>query len=401
MTVGRDRAGTATMAPSMHAKTSLSAGEIREIKNRITRGHPLEMIPYFRRFPCSIRRDLLYTFIWNCLFALFFAVVTVVANGRLPSLKWLAYNFVFANCIGYSLHLIFILTGNSIEPWIRDRGFVVAAAFYTGVSTLGVVIGITIAQLALGISVVPTLTSPGWLASVASISLVISVVLTVIFYFRERSALAEANLERERLRIANVEKEAMFANLKALQAQIEPHFLFNTLANVVGLVDADPAKAKRMLESFIRFLRASLAATREERTTLGDDFALVASFLEVIQVRMGDRLAVRLEIAEALRAVELPPLLLQPIVENAVRHGLEPTVEGGSITLRAFERDGHAVVEVADTGVGFGDATSGGIGLANVRDRLKLQYGDDARLSIRDNTPMGTVVAIELPGAAK
>jgi sensor histidine kinase YesM len=189
----------------------------------------------------------------------------------------------------------------------------------------------------------------------------------------------------------------MFANLKALQAQIEPHFLFNTLANVVGLVDADPATAKRMLESFIRFLRASLAATREERTTLGDDFALVASFLEVIQVRMGERLAVRLEIPEALRSFELPPLLLQPIVENAVLHGLEPKVEGGTITLTAFERDGRVVVEVADTGVGFRETTSGGIGLANVRERLKLRYGDDAKLAIRDNPPMGTLVSIELP----
>jgi sensor histidine kinase YesM len=98
-----------------------------------------------------------------------------------------------------------------------------------------------------------------------------------------------------------------------------------------------------------------------------------------------------------LRSFELPPLLLQPIVENAVLHGLEPKVEGGTITLTAFERDGRVVVEVADTGVGFRETTSGGIGLANVRERLKLQYGDDAKLAIRDNPPMGTLVSIELP----
>jgi sensor histidine kinase YesM len=385
------------MGPNMNTNAGLSPREERAIRDRVLRGHPLEMFPYFRRFPCSLPRDLLYTFIWNGLFALFFAATATVVNGKLPSLKWFGYNFVFANCIGYTLHLIFHITSRSIEPWIHSKGVVVAAAFYTGVSTLGVVIGVTLAQLALGINIVPTLTSPGWLASVAAISLVISIVLTIIFFFRERSALAEAQLERERLRMANIEREAMFANLKALQAQIEPHFLFNTLANVVGLVDADPAKAKRMLESFIRFLRASLAATREERTTLGADFALIASFLEVIQVRMGERLSVKLEIPEALRSLELPPLLLQPIVENAVRHGLEPKVEGGTITLRAFERGGRVVVEVADTGVGFGATTSSGIGLANVRERLKLQYGDDAKLAIRDNPPMGTLVSIELP----
>jgi sensor histidine kinase YesM len=385
------------MAPDMKISTALSAREERDIKDRVMGAHPLELFPYFRRFPRSVPRDLAYTFIWNGLFAFFFAAIATVANSRVPGLKWLGYNLVFANFIGYTLHLVFHFTHKTIEPWIHTKGLVASALFYTGICTGGVVVGITLAQLTLGISIVPTLTSPGWLVSVASISLVISVILTIIFFFRERSALAEAALERERLRIANIEREAMFANLKALQAQIEPHFLFNTLANVVGLVDADPATAKRMLESFIRFLRASLAATREERTTLGDDFALVASFLEVIQVRMGERLAVRLEIPEALRSFELPPLLMQPIVENAVLHGLEPKVEGGTITLTAFERDGRVVVEVADTGVGFRETTSGGIGLANVRERLKLRYGDDAKLAIRDNPPMGTLVSIELP----
>jgi sensor histidine kinase YesM len=387
------------MATTMQTKTTLSACDEREIKERVMGAHPLELFPFFRRFPRSIPRDILYTFIWNCLFSCVFIAIAIVANERLPSLKWIGYNVVFANCIGYTIHLIFHGTSKTIEPRVRTRGFAVIALFYAGVTTIGVVVGITLGQLLLGISVVPTLASAGWIISVASTSLVISVILTIIFALRERSAQAEAHLERERLRIANIEREAMFANLKALQAQIEPHFLFNTLANVVGLVDADPAKAKHMLESFIRFLRSSLAATRRERTTLGDDFALIADFLEVIKVRMGERLAVRMEIPDRLRSVELPPLLLQPVVENAIRHGLEPKVEGGTITLRAFERGAMVVIEVADTGVGFNATTSSGIGLSNVRDRLRLQYGDDSKLSIRDNPPMGTLVSIELPGA--
>jgi signal transduction histidine kinase len=384
----------------MPTSTNTDACDEREIKDRMANAHPLELIPFFRRFPRSLPRDLLYTFIWNALFACFFAAVATVANGRLPSAKWMGYNLVFANCIGYTLHLIFHFTARTIEPWVRSKGMVVAGAFYAGASTVGVVIGVAIAQLALGIGLVPTLTSPGWLASVAAISIVISIVLTVVFTFRERGALAEARLERERLRVARIESEAMRANLKALQAQIEPHFLFNTLANVASLVDADPARARRMLESFIRFLRSSLAATRAEHTTLGEDFALIASFLEVIQERMGERLVVSVAVPDELRAFALPPLLLQPIVENAVRHGLEPKVEGGTIKLSARAQPGRVVIEVADTGVGFRETTSGGLGLANIRERLKLTYGDDAKLSIRDNSPVGTLVAIELPRAA-
>jgi len=229
---------------------------------------------------------------------------------------------------------------------------------------------------------------------------VISVVIAIVYFWREKSALAEAALEREQRRAADVGREAMAANLRALQAQIEPHFLFNTLANVTSLIDADPVRARHMLETFIRFLRASLAATRRSTTTLADEFALIADFLEVLKVRMGGRLEVAVDLPDALSAVEIPPMLIQPVVENAIRHGLEPQVEGGRIELHA-RRDGDRLfLEVADTGAGFGDGTSAGVGLANIRERLRLAYGDAARLAIRANSPRGTIVSIELPVAA-
>src|SRR6187402_1218133 len=143
-----------------------------------------------------------------------------------------------------------------------------------------------------------------------------------------RRANAEVERGRARERIERAERETTLANLRALQAQIEPHFLFNTLANVVSLVDSDPAAAKGMLESFNRFLRASLAATRTESTTLGEDAQLIAAYLEVLQVRMGRRLAWRIDVPVELAGFALPPMLLQPLVENAIRHGLEPKVEG-------------------------------------------------------------------------
>jgi LytS/YehU family sensor histidine kinase len=222
-----------------------------------------------------------------------------------------------------------------------------------------------------------------------------------MYFWREKSALAEAALEREQRRAADIEREALAANVRALQAQVEPHFLFNTLANVTSLIDQDPARAKHMLETFIRFLRASLAATRRSSTTLADEFALIEDFLEVLAVRMGDRLQIALDLPADLGAIEIPAMLLQPVVENAIRHGLEPTVEGGRISLRARREGGKLVLEVADTGVGFGEATAGGLGLTNIRERLRLAHGAEARLTIRENAPQGTIVAIEVPLPAR
>jgi sensor histidine kinase YesM len=193
------------------------------------------------------------------------------------------------------------------------------------------------------------------------------------------------------------EREATLANLRALQAQIEPHFLFNTLANVTSLVDSDPAAARRMLESFNRFLRASLAATRTESTTLGADAELIAAYLEVLQVRMGKRLEWRIDVPPDLADYALPPMLLQPVVENAIRHGLEPKVEGGEVVMRARREAGRVRIEVADTGMGFAPTTRGGLGLSNLRDRLRVLYGGSAELSIAENRPAGTLVTIALP----
>ena len=265
-------------------------------------------------------------------------------------------------------------------------------------STVGVMTGFWLAAQLVGRNILGKLGDHRWILAVAVTSLVISVVIGIMYFWREKSALAEAALEREQRRNADIERGALAANVRALQAQIEPHFLFNTLANVTSLIEPDPARAKHMLETFIRFLRASLAATRRSSTTLADEFALIGDFLEVLEVRMGERLRVAIDLPADLGAIEIPAMLLQPVVENAIRHGLEPKVEGGRIELRARREGGMLVLEVADTGVGFGEATAGGVGLANIRERLRLAHGDAARLSIRANAPQGTIVAIELPG---
>lgn len=203
--------------------------------------------------------------------------------------------------------------------------------------------------------------------------------------------------QRNSMRSLELQKELSAAQLHALQMQVEPHFLFNTLANVTSLIDSDPATAKRMLDSFIRFLRASLAATRMEQTTLGAERELISSFLQVLQVRMGERLRFNIDIAPELGGFELPPMLLQPVVENAIKHGLEPKMDGGEVAFRAWRDGGSVVVEIADTGVGFAPTTRGGVGLSNLRDRLKLLYGERASLQIGENTPVGTRVTVRLP----
>jgi sensor histidine kinase YesM len=360
--------------------------------------HPLEIIPFFRRWECGPWRDLLYTFIWNCGLGFIFWAIAAMFRPSGTSLADLSASLIAANAIGYTLHAMFIVTSRlGIDRWARGRGTGVTVAYYAVVSTLGVVIGFTMVALAFNPKALQWILQPRWLASMGFSSLVISTVLVVVFFSRERQARAETQAAQERERTERAEREATLANLRALQAQIEPHFLFNTLANVASLVDAEPARAKHMLESFNRFLRASLAATRTETTTLGADAELIAAYLEVLQVRMGKRLAYRIDVPPDLAGFVLPPMLLQPVVENAIRHGLEPKVEGGGVEISA-RRDGSGVrVEVADTGVGFGATTRGGLGLANLRDRLRMLYGEHASLAINENHPAGTRVSIALP----
>jgi LytS/YehU family sensor histidine kinase len=371
--------------------------ERHEVLARGASAHPLETIPYFRRWERGPWRDLAYTLVWNTGFCAIFLAVNTVSTWRVPGLTTVTIAFVVSNCVGFTIHALFMLGGCTIEGAVRRRGRTASTIYYMVLSTAGVIAGFMLSRLLLGRDVVPNMGNHQWMVGVAATSVVISVVLSTVFFWRERSALAEAELEREQRRVADAEREAMAANLRALQAQIEPHFLFNTLANVTSLIESDPGRAKHMAETFIRFLRASLAATRRSRTTLGEEFALVREYLEVLKVRMGDRLEVRVDLPGELAGTEIPPMLLQPLVENAIQHGLEPEVRGGTVELRARRGAGVVVVEVADTGAGFGEVTSGGVGLANVRERLRLAHDGRGRLSIRENAPRGTIVTVELP----
>ena len=361
--------------------------------------HPLEVIPYFRRFAPTVMRDVLYTFIWNCGLGFIFWFMAIMLNPASVNLEYFVWNMIVANAIGYTIHGLFEVGGAlGIDRIANNAGGVATALYYVLVSTAGVLLGFgLVAAIAAEGMFFNWLKSPRMVGIMAFSSIVISILLSVIFFWRERTARAETELERERVRIERVEREAVLANLRALQAQIEPHFLFNTLANVVSLVDPDPAKAKRMLESFIRFLRASLAATRSESTTLAEEAELIAAYLEVLQIRMGTRLRYAVDVPPELHSFAIAPMLLQPVIENSIRHGLEPKIEGGEVAFRARREGGEVLIEISDTGVGFAPVTRGGVGLTNLRERLRALYGERASLSVAEQGGAGALVTLRIP----
>jgi sensor histidine kinase YesM len=229
------------------------------------------------------------------------------------------------------------------------------------------------------------------------VAIIVSGAATYLFYIIHRMRAAQERIEEEKMGRLLLEKQSLEMNLRLLQAQIEPHFLFNTLSNVVSLIDTDPARGKAMLLDLTSYLRTSLSRTRPEQTTLAQETDMIRDYLNIQKVRMGERLRFTIEVPADLRAAPFPPMLLQPLVENAVRHGLEPKIEGGEITIRAVLENGALHVEVADTGMGLSSFEEGGVGIANVRERLRLLFADKGRLLIEENRPSGVRAVIEAP----
>ena len=179
------------------------------------------------------------------------------------------------------------------------------------------------------------------------------------FYSKARLRTSNRIIQEERIKRLSSEKETLEAKLRLLQAQIEPHFLFNTLSNVLSLIDTDPARGKSMLTDLI--------------------------------------LNFTIELPDDLRQYPFPPMLLQPLVENAIKHGLEPKIDGGTVTIKAMEKDGLIRIEVIDTGIGFSAYQKNGVGIGNVKERLQLLYGEKGRLTLEENKPSGVRAIIEAP----
>ena len=207
--------------------------------------------------------------------------------------------------------------------------------------------------------------------------------------------------ERAAVAQTETEKELTVAKLSLLHAQVEPHFLYNTLASAQLLTRSDPARADEMLGHLIQYLRHSLPRTENEMSTLGAELERALAYLEILRIRMGPRLSVQVDVPEALRGTPLPPMMLQTLVENAIKHGLEPRTGGGTVWIRARRNDGSVAVTVADDGDGFNSKTAGtGIGLRNVRERLRLSFGNQGSLAVIANFPAGVAATLGIPAGA-
>ena len=224
------------------------------------------------------------------------------------------------------------------------------------------------------------------------ITLLAGVAINYYFYASGKSALLQA-------KVTEVRGQATEAQLKLLQTQLEPHMLFNTLANLRALIGSDPVRAQHMLDHMVAYLRATLSASRATTHSVQAEFDRLRDYLELMAVRMGPRLRYTLTLPPELAHLNMPPLLLQPLVENAIQHGLEPQVQGGSVTVRASSDGTFLTLNVLDTGVGFlGDPTrADGFGLTQVRERLVTTYGNSGAIKVECNKPIGTSASVTFP----
>ena len=234
-------------------------------------------------------------------------------------------------------------------------------------------------------------------------AVIIASMILKITYKGRLQAEVKAAQATETAEAESLKRQVVEARMAAMQAQVEPHFLFNTLASIDHLIETDPARASKMQKNLIALLRASMPTLREADTNLGRELAVIRPYLEILKVRMEERLQTEIRVSDGLLSAEFPPMMLQSLVENAIKHGLEPKAEGGTLSVAAEIVHGDLVVSVADTGLGFGKAATAGtgLGLANIRERLQLLYGERARVEVAENPGGGTRVSITVPYRSK
>jgi len=366
--------------------------------------HPLQVIPFFRRWKPSSLRNLVFTAIMSVMIVVLIAITIAAFGGRL-SWQRIYEITTFTVTIAYMQHFLYRAViglarrNPHLAHWIMHP-----LALGLLVPVGGIFVGYTIAiWLITGGRTFSV--SEAWrefvFASCIAVAIGWALWETIeATRLREVERRERAELEAS---VARSDKERATAELKTLRAQVEPHFLYNTLSNVVSLIDREPATAKHMTERLIGYLRHTLDASRRDNATVGDELAIIADYLEILRLRMGERLAYTIAADDTVRALPLSPMLLQPLVENAIKHGLEPKIEGGRISVTTTTNNDQLEICVEDTGLGFGVATDtggSGSGLANVRARLKALYGDAAKLAI-EQPKEGTRIRIIVPMGEK
>jgi len=329
-------------------------------------------------------------------------LVAVVFSGRVPSARQLvelALPLLLTSLIiGTVFHVVYTaverLAPDRFLAWVNGEPGLLVNVFFAASSMLCVALGLLLSLLLLG--QVPGMGRVDWTPSRTWIPMAIfGVFFSVVWGLYAWQQWHEEQLKRQ----------AQEAQLRLLQAQIEPHFLFNTLANVHSLMDHDLPKAKQMLASFTDYLRVSLGSMRSESSTVAQELDLAQSYLQLLQGRMEDRLRFEIRADEPARRHPLPPLLLQPLVENAVMHGLEPSITGGTVWVRARVQGTTLCLEVQDDGLGLdapprpGARRGHGLALNNIRERLKARYGPEAQFELlpAPGGQRGTLSRITIP----
>jgi sensor histidine kinase YesM len=331
--------------------------------------------------------DFIYTILISTLIAAFLTFTGITT-------KSFIMNLIVSQSFGISFCSIIMLLLWILKPEkLSSLVFIVAMGIATGT-----LIGLQIGSFVLHWFFSITLKPPGKsLLQTFILAVTFGSMTTYFFYSKARIRISNEVIQEEKIKRLSSEKEALEANLRLLQAQIEPHFLFNTLSNVLSLIDTDPANGKIMLLDLIHYLRTSLSRTFPDRITLDQEMDILKAYLNIQKIRMGERLRFRIELPDAVRRHPLPPMLLQPLVENAIKHGLEPKMEGGEVLIKVTEEADLIRIEVADTGNGFSSFQNTGVGIRNVRERIKLLYGEKGRLILEENRPNGMRAVMEVP----
>ncbi len=341
----------------------------------------------FRRLARA--RQTLRGFAYTGVFCLGIGVLVWSLSTEITLLEGIVVSF----CIGWSINLAYVVLSRPAErllgPYVAPVP-VTAAGLATGLALGGLYVR--------GEATLFFANDYGTL----SLGVFFAVVGFVMFGTRSRLAEAQAALARAEAEQQRQSELLALTELKLLQAQIEPHFLFNTLSNIAGLIRKDPDGAEKTLHNLTRLLRASLNRTRAEATTLAEELSIAEAYLDIHGIRMQDRLHFSIDADEDTLACQVPPLLVQPLVENAIRHGIDPLEQGGEVGVRARREDATLCITVSDNGHGMAvtgtrDTSGTGTGLRNVRERLRALYGDQARLTLADAAPHGVVATLRLP----
>lgn len=332
-----------------------------------------------------VMKDLFFTVLFNTLIAAFLT--------GFVSEKGFITLFIISQSIGISICSSALAGLYVLKPQKPIRQFIlIVSAILVGTGVGGYVGFATT-----GIDAPTFLKNHLFVIRTVSLSIMFGSVISYFFISQGKISTSRELALDERIKRLIAENKEFETHLRLLQAQIEPHFLFNTLSNILSLFDTDPEVGKSMLKNLTRYLRVSLEKTRKGKTTIGQEIEAIRAYLNIFKVRMGKRLRFTINVPDHLYNYPFLPMLLQPLVENAIIHGLEPDVEGGTISIQALQTNRILRFEIADTGNGLLKDNGQGIGLTNIRERLSALYGNEGKLILRVNQPRGVRAIIELP----